>query len=157
MKITKSQLKQIIKEELESVIMEEEPDANADPFDDELLNPDDDKGIPSISSVLTEIDLGTAYLIGEAASAILVLSYAAMKIVIGPAVSGYLAKREAEIMRGLNEEEKAEAINNIESKIINGILKINLGSLKSKLQKILVSKAKIKEEIKSFLKTKTSL
>ena len=109
MKITKTQLRQIIKEELESVITEEEPDANADPFDDELLNPDDDKGIPSISSVLAEIDLGSAYLIGEAASAILVLSYAAMKIVIGPAVSRYLADRNAKIMKDLNEEEKAEA------------------------------------------------
>ena len=157
MKITKTQLKQIIKEELESVIMEEEPDANADPFDDELLNPDDDKGIPSISSVLAEIDLGTAYLIGEAASAILVLSYAAMKIVIGPAVSRYLSDRNAEIMRGLNEEEKAEATLLVELLTDDAVLRFKIEKYLEILDIVAENKGKRSKELAKIRKAKKTL
>lgn len=157
MKITKSQLKQIIKEELESVIAEEEPDANADPFDDELLNPDDDKGIPSISSVLAEIDLGSAYLIGEAASAILVLSYAAMKIVIGPAVSRYLADRNAKIMKDLNEEEKAEATLLVELLTDDIVFMYKLKKYLEILDIVAENKGKRSKELAKIRKAKKTL
>ena len=157
MKITKTQLRQIIKEELESVITEEEPDANADPFDDELLNPDDDKGIPSISSVLAEIDLGSAYLIGEAASAILVLSYAAMKIVIGPAVSRYLADRNAKIMKDLNEEEKAEATLLVELLTDDVVFMYKLKKYLEILDIVAENKGKRSKELAKIRKAKKTL
>lgn len=157
MKISKSQLKRIIKEELESVMTEEEPDANADPFDDELLNPKTDKEIPSISSVLAEIDLGTAYLIGEAASAILVLSYAAMKIVIGPAVSRYLADRNAEIMRGLNEEEKAEATLLVELLADDVVLMYKMEKYLEILDIVAENKGKRSKELAKIRKAKKTL
>jgi len=80
-----------------------------------------------------------------------------MKIVIGPAVSGYLAKREAEIMRGLNEEEKAEATLLVELLTDDAVLRFKIEKYLEILDIVAENKGKRSKELAKIRKAKKTL
>jgi len=161
MKITKSKLKQIIKEELEAVMQGEE-----DTFDDPILSLEPGKEIPSIFSQSDELNEADPAALTEIA----VLSYGVGQFLalasiagimgysfISKKVKNFFSERQARIIRQMNEQMAAEAKLLVELLTDDPVLKLKIEKYIQILDIVESNKGKRSEELKKIRAAKKPL